>query len=454
MDTPTITQLRELRDSISKARKTIKPKEHSDQKYGNENEFTAKGVLAGLDALTTDLSALLRAPNRFLQVSTYHERTNLVQHFKNIKTHITNKDINNLAVTLDQTKSLIRPYGVRESSERKEEFLNHIDEIQRKCESLGDYIDKLEDIKQQGEKSQEEINAAYESLSSKVSELSKRSSELDELLAKTDNVRKESELYLQNDKKNTQEINSLLNDAKSHKEIIESFSKRVEKREAQLESQEEKTEKFNETLDEYGVTQKNYLNEAEALIDNAKTALQYKTAEGLSAAFSEKYQETKSDRSTKAWVISAGMFVFLAIGVGIWIVWEKDLNLDAIVGRLSLLPILLGAAWFCASQYVKQKNIAEDYAYKSVLAKSIVGFSDQLASETNKGQEYTHYIKSVLEEMHNDPLRRQPAKLSNESTNEIRIERVSDELKELKDLIKRQNDSKNSGAKNVTDDIT
>ena len=74
--------------------------------------------------------------------------------------------------------------------------------------------------------------------------------------------------------------------------------------------------------------------------------------------------------------------------------------------------ILIAAAWFCAGQYVKQRNIAEDYAYKAALAKSMVGFSEQLSTESDKGAEYSYFIRSVLSEMLNDPLRKHSQKTS------------------------------------------
>ena len=42
-----------------------------------------------------------------------------------------------------------------------------------------------------------------------------------------------------------------------------------------------------------------------------------------------------------------------------------------------------------------------------VLAKSIVGFSEQLKKNgTENNEEYIHYIKTSLEEIHKDPLRK------------------------------------------------
>ena len=110
-------------------------------------------------------------------------------------------------------------------------------------------------------------------------------------------------------------------------------------------------------------------------------SLEYKTAEGLSAAFTTQYDRANNKKLNIFWLVSASFFVAASIGVGVWVALNEEIQLPAVVSRISLLPILLGGAWFSAGQYVKQKNIAEDYAYKSVLAKSIVGFSDQLSTD-------------------------------------------------------------------------
>lgn len=100
------------------------------------------------------------------------------------------------------------------------------------------------------------------------------------------------------------------------------------------------------------------------------------------------------------------MFTLGAIGIGVWIFLTGDGTLQSVLGRLALIPVLMAAAWFCASQFVKQKNLTEDYAYKSVLTKSLVGFADQLSTDTDKGKEYSDYIRTVLAEIHRDPLRK------------------------------------------------
>ncbi len=225
-----------------------------------------------------------------------------------------------------------------------------------------------------------------------------------------------------------------MSESKSHKEVIENFSKRVAQRESQLEDQQVKTEQNEKKLAEYEKERIRIIDEAKDLISSAKKAMEYKTAEGLSAAFMVKYNEAKNDKSTNYWIQGAAAFIISAVAIGVWVFFEKNVEIESTIGRLSMIPILIGGAWFCAGQYVKQRNIAEDYAYKSVLAKSIVGFSDQLANNIEKGLDDSHFIKSVLSEIHNDPLRHREKKPCISSTDNKKSESLLDASKILKDI--------------------
>ena len=48
----------------------------------------------------------------------------------------------------------------------------------------------------------------------------------------------------------------------------------------------------------------------------------------------------------------------------------------------------------------------DNYTYKMVLAKSIVGFSEQLNNGHDNSVEYKNYIQLALSEIHQDPLRK------------------------------------------------
>lgn len=438
MEIGTIEQLKSLRDSLRETIKTIKPADYAGKQYGQENEYTVKSIIGGVEALVTDLSALIKSPTRLVQLTNYQERANLVTYFSNLNSYITAKDLPSAVSTIDQIKSLFRSFGIRHSSERKEEFLGYVDEMQKKCISLSAYTDEVKAAKEAISQSNTEADELLKSVTALHEKLTAKTDEIENLLDQVDETRQSSKTLITTDKNNSDEIQELLNEAKSHHELIESFVKKIETRERQLSTQEEKTKEYLKKLEEHTNAQAGYLSKAELLIENSKLALEYTTAEGLSAAFSGKYKELKEEKTAKYWIWGAAVFISIAIGVGTWIVWEKALSLETIVGRLSLLPILIGATWFCAGQYIKLKNLAEDYAYKSVLAKSLVGFSEQLSNTSTRNEEYTHFIKSVLFEMHNDPLgrRKLPTKSpSNESEINILFEKVIDSIEAIKEKL-------------------
>ena len=178
--------------------------------------------------------------------------------------------------------------------------------------------------------------------------------------------------------------------------------KKIDEREEQLKKQMKNTEQFNETLSEYEIKQGNLMNIAENLIKSARTALNYKTAESISAAFNTQYTEAKENSHYQYWLWGAMGFVFLTLFIGIWILtgWFIHNDIDplfSIIGRISMIPFTILGAIFCANQYIKQKNLIEDYAYKCVLAKSMIAFSEELRGKDS--EKYSEYLSTVLQQV-------------------------------------------------------
>lgn len=170
-----------------------------------------------------------------------------------------------------------------------------------------------------------------------------------------------------------------------------------------------------ETIKNYKEKYSEKLSEAEKLIEEAKLALNYKNAQGLSAAFSNQLQDSQRKWRTISWIIGAALFIIATLAIGVWIVTGWGMDYDAVsgnntrmiynlIGRLSMIPLTITGAIFCANQYTKQKNIIEDYAYKTVLAKSIIAFSEELREKSPL--RYTEYLSTILKEIHQDPLRK------------------------------------------------
>jgi len=165
------------------------------------------------------------------------------------------------------------------------------------------------------------------------------------------------------------------------------------------------TKKYEERLNKYTDEQDKAKEEAKTLIANVKSALGPATVAGLSAAFTERYNANMERRrvvSNFLWVLAAGV----SIGGALWAIYTllsgKSLEVGDYIARILIMPPAIWAAWFCATRYVRYNNITEDYGYKSVLAKSMVAFLGQF----QKDEERELYLKTVLQQLFQDPLRK------------------------------------------------
>ena len=208
-----------------------------------------------------------------------------------------------------------------------------------------------------------------------------------------------------------EEIKESLSESKNNEKLISAFAQKIQERDNRLGELQQLTEENKQKLNDYNVERIKILDDAKELIESAKQALNYKTAEGISESFQTQLKDARKWYFSVSWILGAAIFIITAILLGVWVAFDKTNDLHLIIGRIALIPLPIIAAIFCANQYVKQKNLIEDYAYKMVLAKSIVGFSEQLKKDPSQDKgEYIHYMKVALEEIHKDPLRKRDQK--------------------------------------------
>lgn len=202
---------------------------------------------------------------------------------------------------------------------------------------------------------------------------------------------------------------------KTSTQIFGQIEKQTKEQKVILDNNANAIIEHEETIKNYKETYSEKLSEAEKLIEEAKLALNYKNAQGLSAAFSNQLEDSQSNWKTISWIVGAAVFIIATLAIGVWIVTGWGMDYDAVngnntrmiynlIGRLSMIPFTITGAIFCANQYIKKKNIIEDYAYKTVLAKSIIAFSEELRDKSP--ERYTEYLSTILKEIHQDPLRK------------------------------------------------
>lgn len=387
----TITNIREHKDTIKEKIASIDVKQFEGQTFGNEGEYTYQELLDDLDSLLTDITTLTKVPKQFVKISTYEERKNINYCLSNINALI--PDPHSLWEYLEQLKQYIRPFHIRYTKERLLDFDAELSELTKKKTTLSrqltDTNSKLSQTIRNKEKSDTILN-----------DLTKQRQQLPQL---------EQDINTINN--NVARIEKVKNNADNYRTTIDNFVKKITEREIQLENQNAEIKQFNEKLAEFTKERAKLLQTAEELIEKSKTALGYTETQSISTAFKTQLDkvENKGSRFWKNasfwWIVSA--ITFVSIGIVLTIVFiliNQSTDFSVTLARLSLMALPLAGTWFCAGQYTKLKNIAEDYAYKTVLAQSIIGFSEQLKNDDPDDKSYQDYMKKMLDEIHQHPI--------------------------------------------------
>ena len=104
-------------------------------------------------------------------------------------------------------------------------------------------------------------------------------------------------------------------------------------------------------------------------------------------------------RIANSWAIILGACVVASFGFFVWLVYAaKDaeaLNAFFLI-RLSAVPILIFAIWFCAKQYANHRRFEEAYAFKSTLSLSLEPYRDLVIAMLSKEEEKQH-LEFVVE---------------------------------------------------------
>ncbi|WP_320053536.1 hypothetical protein [uncultured Acetobacteroides sp.] len=416
MEIASITRIIQFKNEIKEKISSIDKNAHSGSTFGSESEYTYKGLISGVDSLLTDITTLTKSPQQFLKLSTYNERQNIINALSHISSYL--NDPSTLISYLDTLKTAIRPFHIRYTKERLLDFDAELSELVRKKSQFEEELAGLSKAKRQISKEIE----AYIKIKKEIEDLNANfHSEYDEtidkygllitLIDKANNSVTDTNNLITKSESNFNSIADTLNRSKELYSKIETFSNGIDSASDKMKLINIHSNEFEQKMHGYDITINDLKVKALDLINNAIEALGYSTAKGLSASFQTQINKIKKSWYW-SWLIGSGIFLAATVGVGIWIIIDVKPDNSSlwanIIGRLAITPFTIAGAIFCANQYIRTKNILDDYSYKLVIAQSIVGFSEQLKDSTTSSEEYKDYIRLALEQIHQDPLRKRP----------------------------------------------
>lgn len=397
MSTKTVEQIKQLLDTIEQSIKGFVVKDHAETDFGEEQEYTAESLKSGLKETLAEFRVLVRAPAKFVRMSSLAERGAMRDALLQINNQLVAKDYGAVATTWNTLKRMVRPYGLNTTSESLETLKERIDALHDVCAPLEEKRDEAEQIRSQ-------IEGAREKADSDVARLDAASQKLATLEQKVNLA----DQIQQRAQSSGAAIEQLHAQAKSKEEVLSSFSASVQSGKDQLATQAQKSTKYDDQMTEYDKQHQERLGVANKLIKAAESALGLKTAEGISAAFTARYREEKDKRASNFfWLLTSAAFAVGSAILGYVLLMSPQTNsgnfaLTSIISKIAVVSVLIYAAWFCAAQYVRSKNTADDYGYKSVLAQSMLAFRAQFETPGKKEE----YMKEVLKQIHQDPLRK------------------------------------------------
>lgn len=416
METNTIIQIRTAKETLAQNLETYKDSiknsnvDRKTNQYGSETEYCINGLIGGINNILTDISYLVRAHDYFIKVSTHAERNNILTQLNNLNSYVRSQNHAQIAISLDTLKISLRCYNLRLDKDRLIEFNSEIDNLRKKASLLDEDITQTKSRTTESETVLEGIKTCKTSFDKSLEEIIQKKEELETVIEAFKDKYGDFEALAESATENETTITTKLEEVNESKKLIDGFVNQIEKREKQLVEQAKKTAEYETQLQIYSDAQNKLEEEAKKLIDNAIKALNYSNATGLSAAYANQHNIANNKHNKVWWLVGAGFFIIATLLIGIWILTGWGIHSDtsnpmmSLIGRLSLIPFTVLAALFCANQYVKQRNLIEDYAYKTVLAKSIVAFSEELRAK--EPARYAEYLSTVLKEIHQDPLRK------------------------------------------------
>jgi DNA repair exonuclease SbcCD ATPase subunit len=281
-----------------------------------------------------------------------------------------------------------------------------------------------------------ELDSTKDDLSQFTKAKQKELSEIESLLGASRNHNTEiTELY-SNATSLSEKIQSLLDASDTKKEEIDEINKEtkdeLKKIITTLGEQIQTIEKQNASFDslESSFDEKlELVNSKTEHFEERNKYLDDLIGREVGASLFETFKQRKGELSTSItfWTWAVPITAFATIAWIFFLFGNGDLNAlgwqVVFVNSLKALPAI-GLLLFSISQYTKERNFQEEYAFKSAVALTVNSYADQLQKDENKDQ----LIMDSVNAIYKTPL---PTKV----VKETQSKGLAETAKELKDVV-------------------
>jgi hypothetical protein len=168
MEIETINQIRIKGDAVREKIRQVHSELLSSMTYGAEYEYSYKGLTGILDNLLTNLSTLSKAPDKFIKISTYAERCNIISYLTIIDAYF--EDPNYYIDQFEALKVLLREYNFRNSSERQMECKTEAENIRQIKLQIQQELIEVQKIRGEIDEIKATIKSEFDAINQKSTE--------------------------------------------------------------------------------------------------------------------------------------------------------------------------------------------------------------------------------------------------------------------------------------------
>ena len=406
---PTTKNIQNLLNQISKSIQVIKDKIEKGEINGNVayQELTLKEAVDNLieyiDILNQTIDYVDKLP--------YSQRNNIFQSLSQINNSIVNSRISNPNQFIQFTENLnnyIHIFSLREIAPEYPNFSKKLSQLNELIKKEKELITLFEKYQENFKKFDEEYNKTInrikeiEDSAQRITNLLEQSrtnlNEINTNKANIDNIFQEIRAIKETSQKYLDEIESKKNKINKFEKEIDSYISKMEKTEEELnqkvEDFEKKIEKFKQDTQEIVEKNKKYQGDIEKLLTSAVGTNLFKS-----------FEKRKKELEKSLWFWFAGVFgsAIALFCLGLWI--YKDIKSEHIEWTRILLKVavsfpVLYLLIFFTNRYSKDKQLLEEYAFKSTLSLALKPYAD-LVDEVEKKQADSKYrdflITSILQ---------------------------------------------------------
>ena len=314
---------------------------------------------------------------------------------------------------------------------------------------LGIRESSLTKLEERAQLTMEHIDKRAEIATTTIKQLTDKITELNKLIA---DKRKEFSVL----QTNQTQSNNLLNDIKNFNKNAETFSATIEQTKnkcngilTDLEKKQEKVtqqqndidkqiELANTNIQEFETNSKEKIDSIQsgydsvsANVDEVRKMMGYITDGTLSHSFNERKKIIERNEKKWMWISIVSLvlliawicIIFIWLSANTGIVWA-----DILINGIKATPLVF-AFGFAITEYSKERNLQEEYAFRESVAATLTAYLNQLDGEISEEQK--GLLTSTVEKLYTKPIiSNKEYKLFNFDTKDIA--KTAEQIKELK----------------------